>query len=72
MEIGTFFFLTNDELYQVIESTEKAIKAQPTEISCRTKAFWLPKSGMMKQPRHKLLTPDTPDTYKLRQWVKFN
>jgi hypothetical protein len=72
MEIGTFFFLTNDELYKVIEVTEKAIKAEPTEYSDRAKAFWLPKSGMVKQSRHPLLTADSPDTYKLRPWVKFN
>lgn len=71
MTTGTYFFLKNEELYQVIQVTEKAIKCEPTEYSDRKKSFWLPLSGMIKQPRHPMLSETSPDTYKLKPWVKF-
>jgi hypothetical protein len=69
---GTHFFLTNCEIYEIIEEREKSIYCAPTSQSSRTKSFWLPKAGMVLQKKSPLVLPESPETYKLKNWVKFN
>lgn len=65
---GGFLFLGSiQEVFEVVSTTEKAICVSRESTKNKT---WLPISGLDLQKRNPLLHVSTPDTFKIKQWVR--
>jgi len=65
---GSFLFIGSiQEVFEVVSATEKAICVTRESTKKNT---WLPISGLDLQKKNPLYHASTPDTYKIKKWVK--